>query len=86
MFLESERPGAEGGGGYTELLVDLSDVPTTACCAELVFLAGLLRRVLGPQVPVSLIGVNPALAAPLIGGGMPDDVMMIDTRGRRWPA
>jgi hypothetical protein len=51
-----------------------------------VFLAGLLRRVLGPQVPVSLIGVNPALAAPLIGGGMPDDVTMIDTRGRRWPA
>lgn len=68
-----------------ELLVDLTEVPPTACCAELVFLIEVLRRALGPRVCITLVGVTPALAAPLIGGGVGDRATVVDSRGRRWP-
>jgi hypothetical protein len=68
----------------SELLVDLSEVGPGPFCAELVFLIGLLQRALGP-VSLRLVGVTPAIAAPLIQAGLGDNVQVVDTRGRCWP-
>lgn len=79
-------PAATGEPPTTrELHVDLTEVPPTACCAELVFLVEVLRRALDTRVQITLVGVTPALAAPLIGGGVGERATVVDSRGRRWP-
>ena len=81
------HPDARGAaaGSTAELVVDLGEVPAMPCCAELVFLVDLLRRALGPTVGITLVGVTPAVAAPLISGGLGEGVVVVDARGRRWP-
>ena len=64
--------GATRSSAAPELVVDLA------------FLVSLLRRALGP-IRLRLVGVTPAVAAPLIGGGLGADVVVVDTRGRTWP-
>jgi hypothetical protein len=76
--------GATRSSAAPKLVVDLSAVRPGSYCAELVFLVGLLRRALGP-IRLRLVGVTPAVAAPLIGDGLGADVVVVDTRGRTWP-
>jgi hypothetical protein len=66
-----------------ELVVDLSAVAPGPYCAGLVWLVELLQRALAP-VRLRLVGVTPAVAAPLVGGGLGEDVEVVDTRGRTW--
>jgi hypothetical protein len=84
MLGKAEDP--DGSGGRARVLkVDLTGVPPVGNCAELVLLVNLLRRACGPGLTIKLVGVTPALAAPLISGGVgDDDVVVVDTRGRWW--
>jgi hypothetical protein len=67
-----------------EVTVDLSAVPPIPACAPLLLLFRLLRRVVGPTTKLVVVGVSPALTACLVAG-LPDDVLVVDQTGRRWP-
>jgi hypothetical protein len=67
-----------------DLVVDLSAVPPSPAAAPLLFLVHLLRRLVGDG-KVEVVGVTPALAGALTAYELPEDVTVIDVRGRRWP-
>lgn len=70
-------------GAADRLTIDLSaatDVPS----AQLVLLVTLLRNALGGGVEITLSGVRPMVLGGLVTFDLPDDVVLIDARGRRW--
>ena len=64
-----------------KLTVDLAGA-LTAPGAQLVMLVRLLRRTLGNGVLIELSGVRPTILASLVAFGIPQDVTVIDSRGR----
>jgi hypothetical protein len=71
-------------GPRRDLIVDLSAVPPSSTVAPLLFLVRLLRRLVGDG-KIDIIGVTPALVGALTAFELPDDVTVVDVRGRRWP-
>jgi hypothetical protein len=67
-----------------DLVVDLSAVPPSSAVAPLLFLVHLLRRLVGGG-KIDIIGVTPALVGGLTAFELPNNVTVIDVRGRRWP-
>lgn len=65
--------------------IDLSALPASAACAPLLFLFGLVRRLVGTTSEVVVTGVNAALG-PCLLAGLPAGVTVIDHRRRRWSA
>jgi hypothetical protein len=68
------------------IMLDLSAVPPTPAAAPLLFLVNLLRRITSPNLEIVVVGVAPALAAAMTAYDLPQNVTLVDTRGRRWPA
>ncbi|KOV87906.1 hypothetical protein [Nocardia sp. NRRL S-836] len=73
------------GHPIEKLTVDLAGAPA-APVAQLVLLGRLLRQALGGGVLLELAGVTPMIYTSLVAFGVPRDVTVIDTRGRRWAA
>jgi hypothetical protein len=69
-----------------DIMLDLSAVPPTPAAAPLLFLVNLLRRIASPNMEIVVVGVAPALAAAMTAYDLPQNVTLVDTRGRRWPA
>lgn len=70
-------------GAPGELEIDLSDA-TEVPQSQLTFLITLLRRAIGDGTTITLSGVRPMVLHSLTTHGLPDDVVVADTRGRRW--
>ena len=67
----------------SELIIDLShaaELPQS----QLILLVTLLRRIVGDGPTITLSGVRPMILGSLVGFGLPDDVVVVDTRGREW--
>jgi hypothetical protein len=79
----TDDPGEPGSHSIKKLTIDLAGAPT-APGAQLVLLVRLLRRTLGNGVLVELSGVRSTILASLVAFGIPRDVAVIDSRGRRW--
>src|SRR6476469_771014 len=62
---------------------DLSGAPTVPG-AQLILLVTLLRHAIGNNVDITLSGVKPAILGSLVAFDIPPDVVLIDSRGRRW--
>lgn len=77
-----QRRATRGAAGPDRLLIDLSDVVTVPG-APLVLLLNLLRQALGDDVTITVAGARPAVTGAL-AADLPDDVVLIDARGRRW--
>lgn len=75
---------SERGDPGDQVTVDLSAVPPVPACAPLLSLFGLVRRTVGPKPLIVVTGANAALAACLVAD-LPDGVVLVDRRGRRWP-
>jgi hypothetical protein len=52
--------------------------------APLLFLVHLLRHLVGDG-KIDVVGVTPAFVGALTAFELPDDVTVINVRGRRWP-
>jgi hypothetical protein len=68
-----------------DLVVDLSAVPPTPIAAPLLLLVNLLRRLVGGDGRIEVVGVSPAILGALTAFDLPAEVTVTDTRGRRWP-
>jgi hypothetical protein len=79
------RLAASPGMPGRDLVVDLSAVPPTPIAAPLLLLVNLLRRLVGRDGRIDVVGVSPALAAALTAFDLPAEVTVTDTRGRRRP-
>jgi hypothetical protein len=44
-----------------------------------------LRRLVGGDGRIEVVGVSPAIAGALTAFDLPAEVTVTDTRGRRWP-
>lgn len=66
-----------------ELDIDLSDA-TEVPQSQLALLLTLLRRTIGNGRTITLSGVRPMVLNSLTTHGLPDDILVVDTRGRRW--
>jgi hypothetical protein len=84
LIADVRRQLAGRASSLTEVTVDLSAVPPIPACAPLLLLFRLLRRVVSRTTKLVVVGVNPALTACLVAG-LPDDVLVVDQTGRRWP-
>jgi hypothetical protein len=84
VIADVRRQLAGRASSLTEVTVDLSAVPPIPACAPLLLLFRLLRRVVSRTTKLVVVGVNPALTACLVAG-LPDDVLVVDQTGRRWP-
>jgi len=71
-------------GPRRDLVVDLSPVRPSPAVAPLLFLLHLLCRLVGED-KIDIIGVTPAFVGALTAFGLPNNVTVIDVRGRRWP-
>ncbi|WP_459722118.1 hypothetical protein [Actinophytocola sp. KF-1] len=75
---------AEGNAGVPhELVIDLSDAAQVPL-SQLVLLVDLLRGVVGHGTTITLSGVRPMILGSLVAYGVPEGVVVIDNRGRRW--
>jgi hypothetical protein len=66
-----------------ELIIDLShaaEVPQ----AQLTLLVNVLRPIVGHDTTITVSGVRPMILGSLVVYDLPDDVVVVDTRGRRW--
>ncbi len=72
-----------GNAGAPELVIDLSDAAQVPL-SPLVLLVDLLRGVVGHGTTITLSGVRPMILGSLVAYGVPEDVVVIDNRGRRW--
>jgi ABC-type transporter Mla MlaB component len=75
--------GEPGPHSIKKVTIDLAGAPT-APGAQLVVLVRLLRRTLGEGVLIELSGVTPTILTSLVAFGIPQDVTVIDSRGRPW--
>ncbi|TDQ00432.1 hypothetical protein [Labedaea rhizosphaerae] len=75
--------GADGAEEPGEFIIDLSDA-TELPQAQLILLVTLLRRTVGSGTTFTLCGVRPMLLGSLVAFDLPDDVVVVDTTGRRW--
>lgn len=76
---------ASPGTVLRDLVVDLSAVPPTPIAAPLLLLVNLLRRLVGGDGRIEVVGVSPAILGALTAFDLPAEVTVTDTRGRRWP-
>jgi hypothetical protein len=76
---------SRSGGAGREVVLDLSAVPPMPTAAPLLFLIRLLRRLTGPGGRIDVTGVT-RLTAALVTHDLPDNLTLVKTRGRRWPA
>jgi hypothetical protein len=67
----------------SELVIDLSHA-TELPQAQLILLVTLLRRIVGDRTTITLSGVRPMILGSLVAFDLPKDVVVVDTRGRRW--
>lgn len=65
------------------LTIDMSDAPNVPS-AQLILLVNLLRHALGNGVEITLFGVKPTILGAFVTFDLPRDVVLIDSRGRRW--
>lgn len=75
--------GTGKAGEPSELIIDLSraaELPQ----AQLTLLLSLLRHIVGNGTTITLSGVRPMILGSLVAFDLPDDVVVVDTRGRRW--
>jgi hypothetical protein len=86
-LVDRARRGLAASPGTTrrDIVVDLSAVPPTPIAAPLLLLVNLLRRLVGGNGRIEVIGVSPALAGALTAFDLPVEVTVTDTSGRRWP-
>lgn len=70
-------------GGTDEITIDLSGAPTVPG-AQLILLVTLLRQTVGNGVEITLAGVRPGILGSLVVFDLPPDVVLTDSRGRRW--
>ncbi|MFI7672231.1 hypothetical protein [Actinophytocola sp. NPDC049390] len=66
-----------------ELVIDLSHAATVPQ-AQLILLLNLLRPIVGNDTRITLSGMRPMNLGSLVGYDLPDNVVVVDTRGRRW--
>jgi hypothetical protein len=66
-----------------ELDIDLSEAVELPQ-AQLVLLVNLVRAIVGDGTTITLSGVRPMNVGSLVAFGLPGDVVVIDSRGRRW--
>lgn len=67
----------------SELIIDLSHAAQLPQ-AQLTLLLNLLRPIVGDGTTITLSGVRPMILGSLVAFDLPDDVVVVDTRGRRW--
>jgi hypothetical protein len=80
-----DRRQNQGDDETDRLTIDMSDASTVPG-AQLVFLITLLRQAFGNGVEITLSGVKPTALGALVDFEIPRDVVVIDSRGRRWAA
>lgn len=66
-----------------EVDIDLSEAVELPQ-AQLVLLVNLVRAIVGDGTTITLSGVRPMNVGSLVAFGLPEDVVVIDSRGRRW--
>jgi len=69
--------------GTGDLIIDLSqaaEVPS----AQLLLLITLSRRIIGHGPTITLSGLRPMTLGSLTTFDLPDDVVVVDARGRQW--
>jgi hypothetical protein len=69
--------------GPDRITIDLAGAPTVPA-SQLILLVTLLRHAIGNGVQITLSGVTPAIMGSLVTFDTPPDVVLIDSRGRRW--
>lgn len=67
----------------SEVIIDLSHAAELPQ-AQLILLVTLLRRIVGNGTTITLSGVRPMILGSLVAFDLPDNVVVVDTRGRRW--
>lgn len=67
----------------SEVIIDLSHAAELPQ-AQLILLVTLLRRIVGNGTTITLSGVRPMILGSLVAFDLPEDVVVVDTRGRRW--
>jgi hypothetical protein len=77
------RRGTGAAGEPGELVIDLSHA-TALPQAQLILLVTLLRGIVGDGTTITLSGVRPMVLGSLVAFDLPGDVVVVDTRGRRW--
>ena len=69
--------------GTGDLIIDLSQA-TEVPPAQLLLLVNLSRRIIGHGPTITLSGVRPMVLGPLTAFDLPDNVVVVDARGRQW--
>lgn len=66
-----------------ELIIDLSHAAVLPQ-AQLTLLVNVVRPIVGAGTTITLSGVRPMILGSLVAFDLPGDVVVVDTRGRRW--
>ena len=66
-----------------DLVIDLSDA-TEVPVAQLLLLVTMSRHIIGHAPTITLSGVRPMVLGPLTAYDLPDNVVVVDARGRQW--